>query len=88
MQEGPFLERFAKNYIKRRRSPPTSMGQATRNAFSADGAASSRAAEMMARSALEYGGSQSNGVLMRASPLGIALFNQGDDTIANFSSEL
>lgn len=43
---------------------------------------------MMARSALEYGGSQSNGVLMRASPLGIALFNQGDDTIANFSSEL
>lgn len=76
------------NYIKWRRSPPTSMGQATCNAFSADGAASNQAAEMMARSALENGSSQSNGALMRASPLGVALFNHDDDTIARFACEL
>lgn len=86
MQEGPFLERCAQKYIKWRRSPPTSMGQATCNAFTAD-RASNQAPGMMARSALENSSSQSNRALMWASPLGIALSNQDDDTIGRFGCE-
>lgn len=87
LQEGPLLERCAKNYIRWRQSPPMSLGSTTSKAFTAGNARNNQAAEMIARSALENGSSQSNGALMRASPLGIALHNRDDDTIARFAGE-
>ncbi|KAK9839112.1 hypothetical protein WJX74_009748 [Apatococcus lobatus] len=84
-QAGPLLERCAKNYIKWRHVPPTSMGRATQNAFSADPAQRHQAAEMLARTAVLNAGSEANGALMRASPLGIALHNLKDDHIASIA---
>ena len=87
IQDGPLLERCAQNYIKWRGSPPTSMGRATSHAFSANPKDEHQASEMMARSALLNQSAESNGALMRAAPLGIALQMFEDAEIASIAGE-
>ena len=86
IQGGPLLERCAENYIRWRRSPPTSMGRATSHAFTADDGGN-QAAEMLSRSAMLNGSAESNGALMRAAPLGIALHQCDDSEIASIAGE-
>lgn len=61
------------------------MGQATKNAFSADPALPYQAAEMLTRAALLNGSSEANGALMRACPLGVALHNLNAGHIASIA---